>query len=119
MYYFLIYLDLFSAFPKEILGMTPGNLHPTVQRSWVPNLYRHFPPQGLQLLLFLFKSLCTPAVRASGLFDLVDPDFLRVCFIHRVEEGKTHPCIFHSLFISQLSVNLFSAERDLCPCNLN
>lgn len=39
---FIVYFYLFSALPKEILGMGPGYRHPGVRRSWVPNLYRGF-----------------------------------------------------------------------------
>lgn len=75
-------------------------------------------PQGVHLPLHLLKSFCTPAVVASGFLNLVDPGLLCVRFIHRAKEGKIRPCIFHS-FVSQLSVNLFSAEHHLCPCHLN
>lgn len=96
--------------PRGNYCMTSGDPHPGMRRSWIPNLYRHFDLfQGVHLPLTCLKAL---------LQDLVNADFANLHFFRRAEEGMTCLSIFHSLFISQASVNLFSTDHHPCSCHL-
>ena len=97
-------------------------MHPGMWGSWVPTLYRHFDPphpRGFTCLFICLKAFAHACRRGLWAPRSCGPWLPLPAFDPQSSRGKDTSLHFHSLFISQLSVNLFGAENHLSPCYLD